>query len=54
MAKPTITERLIKLEVLMTNHLKHHESWMKFFLFPILVIVLGSFVLQLLKIIYGV
>jgi len=48
----TITERLIKLEVLMTNHLRHHEGWIKFFLFPILVLVSVSFILQLTKIIF--
>ena len=38
--KCTITERLVRLEVLMANHLKHHENLLKYFIAPILVGVL--------------
>jgi len=35
--KLTLSERITKLEVLMCNHLKHHENLLKYFVSPIIV-----------------
>jgi len=35
--KCTVTERLVRLEVLMSNHLKHHENLLRYFIAPIIV-----------------
>ena len=32
-----LLERILKLEVLMQNHLKHHENLLHYFIFPLLV-----------------
>jgi len=45
----TIKERLIVIETLMNNHLKHHEMWMKFLLAPILVVVIATLVTVAIK-----
>jgi len=35
--KLTLSERITSLEVLMKNHLKHHENLLKYFVSPIIV-----------------
>ena len=47
-----LRDRLTKIEVLLDNHLRHHDMWMKFMLFPILVIVISTFVLAVCKTVF--
>ena len=48
----SLFERLVKLETLMENHLAHHESWIKYFLFPILVGVILTFLAVVVNILW--
>ena len=47
-----LSDRLTKIEVLLDNHLKHHEMWIRFLLFPILVIVIATCILAALSLIF--
>ncbi|MEO0166597.1 MAG: hypothetical protein ABIL39_10730 [candidate division WOR-3 bacterium] len=50
MKEPTLKERIIKIEILMQNHLEHHKNIMRYLLFPILVgMALTIFKLYVLK-----
>lgn len=42
MKADTIKERIAVLETLMTNHLHHHEIWLKGFIIPLLVLAIGN------------
>ncbi len=37
MNQSPILERLVRVEILLKNHLKHHDMYLKFVLFPILI-----------------
>ena len=35
--KMTISERLVRIETLLSNHLKHHDTILKFVMCPIII-----------------
>ena len=47
-----LSDRLTKIEVLLENHLAHHEQWLKYLLAPILVIVIATCLISALNLIF--
>ena len=50
--KLTLAERMVKVEILLENHLVHHDKLTKYLLYPILVGVLISVVVSILTLIF--
>lgn len=48
----TLSERLIKVEIMLENHLAHHEKLTKCLLYPILVGVGISVILSILTLVF--
>ena len=49
MKQPTIRERLAVIEAMFTNHLKHHENIIKWYLAPTLVGIVIAIGISILK-----
>ena len=50
--KLTMCERMLKVEILLENHLKHHDKLTRYLLYPILVGVVIQIVLGILILVF--